>query len=602
QTMKHNNPGSSPNRANNNNNNNGVNNIINNINNNDNNIDNNNNHSDSGYITNIHSSINNNNIINNNKKNTILPFTRFMGADQEPTNRLPMLSNLVTPPSSTRGGFAPGQFPFSVYSSSSSNSSSGGGNDVSRIPSSILRSPLPPPTSSISSNYHSSSSSSTSMNSPTSPRGYPSSSSNNNTISISGSGSSSSNNLTLNKPTLPHFQSAATSPKSPDTLESFSTSSTSTSTSLSSSASSLPFITNLKREDNNSNNNNNLTLPSFPYTSLHHSRELSPQQNSSPPDTNVNSDNDDPDSPELVYSNSVPGSNQKKRRPPRDSIVKKGTRVVTTSAKKKSRQMDPMSIKIGQHVNEPLSMRSTAPFPAFFIQNGNVPSIELFITGSFMNQLGEHGVAQNLTVIAMPKNSEDFDLTHNIANVSHTGLATFSGMSAHRLLDTKELVIEFILYDKSRGAPLKQLMTLDSTPMVCYNNTKDIPPPTVNKFYLESKDFEKNGMARVCIGADRLKWGSTNLLSLYIVSRHDHRVKKIVFQNEMYQGDKLKSMAHFELEPTYIDGNHMLYTSYTKKTEVERELLSRLGQKINFQDPSFSNPFPIPSINTLVNE
>ncbi|EFA86697.1 hypothetical protein PPL_00499 [Heterostelium album PN500] len=265
---------------------------------------------------------------------------------------------------------------------------------------------------------------------------------------------------------------------------------------------------------------------------------------SSPPSNeslaSLSPDGDDlesPESPPLNTSTTTTSSNSsykapnaKKRRVPRESIVKKEpingpppkkVSITTFKAKK----MIPVSaIKIGSHVKDPLSIVNITPFPAYFIQNGNIPSIELQISGHFTNELGEPGTAQNLTVLALPKRSEFFDLNHNIANVGNTGLFE---------------------YDDHR--------------------------------------FDTN-LVRVQISADRLKWGSTNLLTLYVVNKITRLIKRIVFQNEMEQGGNLKHNAHFDLEKQLLDGEHLLYTAYTKRTEVA-QIASRLFQEWVNQDP-----------------
>eukprot|EP01133_Synstelium_polycarpum_P014790 gene14790-17484_t len=222
---------------------------------------------------------------------------------------------------------------------------------------------------------------------------------------------------------------------------------------------------------------------------------------------------------------------------------------------------------IGQHMPNNITLTAKSQYPSFFVQNGNIRRIELQATGKFTNRMSRAGTHQNLLCIAIPKSTECFNLSNNIANCSSKGEIIFPGISGNRLAESRELVIRFILYDKSSGI-LHELASIESDMIECFNNTKDIPPPTIRNMTIVN--MLADGLVEVCAEADRLKWGISNLLTFTIVDQQKI-VQQVVYQNNMKPGQLTKVMAKFDIGAKFLDGRHTLFTSYTSYSSKEKD-------------------------------
>ncbi|EFA76557.1 dolichyl-diphosphooligosaccharide-protein glycotransferase [Heterostelium album PN500] len=236
-----------------------------------------------------------------------------------------------------------------------------------------------------------------------------------------------------------------------------------------------------------------------------------------------------------------------------------GAKDQAKSKSKKSKAISAALRKVFPGSGLPMTL-SIVQAPTSII-NRSVATFKLHITGDVHPNY--------LVVVARPTNPSMLRLEDQSVGVDESGIVEMriKLYSLDKLNFKTGVLINFRLVNDTNQVLTDTIRTDITVPIPFIANTKDLSYPKIKSIthnvfceHLVPNEDMINSM----ITADRLKWGSTNELTLYVVEVESLMIKHIINQGSIPPGERSKTVAFCQIPKYLFDGNHSLHAQYVK--------------------------------------
>ncbi|EFA76693.1 hypothetical protein PPL_09443 [Heterostelium album PN500] len=193
--------------------------------------------------------------------------------------------------------------------------------------------------------------------------------------------------------------------------------------------------------------------------------------------------------------------------------------------------------------------------PQFLVQNG---------CGTFKFRVSGRANPSQLIIVARPTDSADYSLEGFATNVPASGLVDMNIKFVRINSDsvTAQIAFYFMEITENGMTPVYHLLT---NQISFLTNTKDLPTPTITS--VETTGIQNRHLLPIAnftvakVTADRMKWGTTNELTFFIVDENK-QIKHIVRQGLIAPPEKSKKIAYFRIPNDCLNQNYKLHVNY----------------------------------------